>query len=88
MLSYEKIDNIDLSVSKTENTHTHTTLCLVICCQYKNEQVKISMYQLISWNFSPKKDDFTIRETTYTRLLFQLFLYLKHILRVSLWAEW
>lgn len=50
MLSYEKIDNIDLSVSKTENTHTHThtTLCLVICCQYKNEQVKISMYQLIS----------------------------------------
>ena len=48
MLSYEKIDNIDLSVSNRKYTHTHSTLCLVICCQYKNEQVKISIYQLIS----------------------------------------
>ena len=62
VLSYEKIDNTDLSASNRK--YTYTTLCLVICCQYKNEQVKISMYQLISWNLSPKKDDFTIRETT------------------------
>ena len=46
VLSYEKIDNTDLSASNRK--YTYTTLCLVICCQYKNEQVKISIYQLIS----------------------------------------